>query len=39
MTDPEAVEAMNALAQAAALLEKGRVVVESRPPAPAAVRR
>ena len=39
MTDPEAVEAMNALAQAAALLEKGRVVVESRPPAPAAIRR
>ena len=35
MTDPEAVEAMDALAQAAALLEKGRVVVESRRPAPA----
>jgi carboxyl-terminal processing protease len=39
MTDPEAVQAVDALAQAAALLEKGRVVVESRPPAPAAIGR
>ncbi|HEY1220796.1 MAG: S41 family peptidase [Bryobacteraceae bacterium] len=37
MTDPEAGQAMDALAQAAALLEKGRVVVESRRPAPAAI--
>jgi carboxyl-terminal processing protease len=37
MIDPEAGQAMNALAQAAALLEKGRVVVESRRPAPASI--
>jgi carboxyl-terminal processing protease len=37
MTDPEAVQAVDALAQAAALLEKGRVVVERRPPSPAAI--
>ncbi|MGA2274616.1 MAG: S41 family peptidase [Bryobacteraceae bacterium] len=35
MTDPEAAQAVDALAQASALLEKGRVVVESRRPAPA----
>jgi hypothetical protein len=39
MTDPEAVEAVDALAQAAALLDRGRVVVESRPPAPPVVGR
>ncbi len=37
MTDPEAVQAVDALAQAAALLEKGRAVVESRRPVPAAI--
>ena len=35
MTDPEAGQAVDALAQAAALIEKGRAVVESRPPASA----
>jgi carboxyl-terminal processing protease len=34
MTDPETVQAMDALPQAAALLEKSRVLVESRQPAP-----
>jgi hypothetical protein len=38
MTDPEAGQAMDALAQAAALLVKSRVVVESRPPATAGQR-
>ena len=35
MTDPEAGQAVDALAQAAALIEKGRAVVESRRPASA----
>ncbi|MGB7759469.1 MAG: S41 family peptidase [Bryobacteraceae bacterium] len=33
MTDPEAAQAVDALAQAAALLEKGRLVVQGRRPA------
>jgi carboxyl-terminal processing protease len=36
MTDPEAGQAVDALGQAAALIEKGRVVVERRQTAPAA---
>jgi carboxyl-terminal processing protease len=38
MTDPEVAQALDALPQASALLDKGRVVVESRPPAAAAAR-
>jgi hypothetical protein len=37
MTDPEATQAVDALAQAAALIDKGRVVVERRQMAPAAI--
>jgi hypothetical protein len=37
-TDPEAGQAVDALAQAAALLEKGRAVVQIHHPAPAAQR-
>jgi len=38
MTDPEVGQALEALPQASALLEKSRVVVETRPPVPAAIR-
>jgi hypothetical protein len=38
MTDPEVAQALDALPQASALLDKGRVVGESRPPAAAAAR-
>jgi len=35
ITDPEAAQAVDALAQAAALLDKGKAVVQVRPSAPA----
>jgi len=37
LTDPEVAQALEALPQASALLDKGRVVVENRSPAPAGV--